>query len=184
MIYAVSNGAVTNYSASPGFGYGSLFDHTTWAAVSFATKVALIADGGSALTAFPVGTVTVWNDASNLTVTYDITLAPWVITETHVDVQTSASAIPQTKKGNPKVGKFAYKSEHASPGVTTYTETIPLANIPALAGDPVVIAAQAVVVIFEMIEEVVVVVDEESAWGEGLGFDGRNWAMYFEYTVR
>ena len=25
---------------------------------------------------------------------------------------------------------------------------------------------------------------DETAWGEGLEFPGKNWAMYFEYTVQ
>lgn len=83
--------------------------------IGTASAVDLIADGGSAATEFTVGTVTVTNDGDNLVVTYDITLAPWAITETHVDVQTEADAFPQTKSGNPKVGKFAHHTEHAPP---------------------------------------------------------------------
>ena len=148
------------------------------------TTVDLIADGGDAY--LNVGNVDVSIVGDDFVVTYDITLAPWAITETHVDVQSELGDIPQTGSGNPKVGKFAHHTEHAPPGVTLVTHTIPLINIPAVAGETVVIAAHAVVEVLEWDEVEVewVLLDEETAWGEGSEFAvDRNWSMYFEYTI-
>ena len=55
----------------------------------------------------------------------------WRITETHVAVAESFEGIPQTKSGNPKVGKFAILDGPKSgikhdPPVKTYTYTYPL----------------------------------------------------------
>jgi len=59
-----------------------------------------------------VGNVEVWNDTDKLYIRYVVT-APWRLTETHLHVAKSLDGIPQTKKGNPKPGKFDYKGEHA-----------------------------------------------------------------------
>jgi hypothetical protein len=72
-----------------------------------------------------VGFVDITNDDTNLYVTYQINLAGWRITETHVAVGTSLSAIPRNKSGNPQVGHFEFSEVH-DPSVTTWTETIPL----------------------------------------------------------
>lgn len=87
-----------------------------------------------------VGTVSVWNDETTLYVQY-MTDADWVIGETHLAVATSLEGIPQTKKGNPKVGKFAYHAQH-DPWVTEYTYAMP---VPQVTGTKVYIAAHAVV---------------------------------------
>jgi hypothetical protein len=69
------------------------------------------------------GDVLVWNDADNLYVRYE--LEGWCMNETHVHVADALDGIPQTKKGNPKPGKFDYKTDH-DPCVTEYTYEIPL----------------------------------------------------------
>lgn len=88
-----------------------------------------------------VGTVTVSNDATNLYVEYSTT-GGWLLGETHLAVATSLSGIPQTKTGNPKVGKFDHQMEH-DPPVTDYTYTISLADAGYDPGDALVIAAHA-----------------------------------------
>ena len=58
-----------------------------------------------------VGELQVWNDAENLYVKYVLD-SDWCLTEYHLHVATSLGDIPQTKKGNPKPGQFAYKAEY------------------------------------------------------------------------
>jgi hypothetical protein len=89
-------------------------------------------------------------------------------------------AIPQTKSGNPKVGKFPYKGEGLG-GITTIEFTIPLSEIPggAEVSDRLAIAAHAVVSR---------PCGEETAWGncgtpKGY-FQGHNWAVFYYYTVQ
>ena len=123
-----------------------------------------------------VGTVTVRDDGTNLFVTYETTTGGWVLSETHLAVETSVEAIPQ-KNGNPIPGKFEYKTDHSS-STTSYTYEIPLGDWKV--GDTLVVAAHAVVQLKESGE----VVQEETGWGEGDDFHGKNCAMYFEYTVK
>ncbi|MFC2071335.1 hypothetical protein ACFLUU_01260 [Chloroflexota bacterium] len=130
-----------------------------------------------------VGNVQVWNDGNNLHVKYNITVAGWQLTETHLAVATAIADVPQTKKGNPKVGKFPYAEPDGD-------YTIELAWAP---GTTLVIAAHAVVLYTESCDPPIV--REETAWGMGLycngrdwvnsiPFEGSNWAEYFEYKVQ
>ena len=82
----------------------------------------LIADGGDSET--EVGDVLVWNDGTNLHVKYTTTDG-WELTQTHLAVADNVSAIPQTKTGNPKPGRFAYKTKH-NPAVSEHTYIISL----------------------------------------------------------
>ncbi len=84
-----------------------------------------------------VGTVTVWDDGTDLYVEYETTDG-WLMTETHLAVENGEANIPQTKKGNPIPGHFTYSMEH-DPPVPDYTYTI---TLPA---GPLYIAAHAVV---------------------------------------
>jgi hypothetical protein len=124
----------------------------------------------------PVGDVSVSDDGTNLTVTYVITNESWVINETHLAVAGSLDAIPQTKRNNPIPGQFEYKNESQDLSITEYTYVIPLDG---LSGD-VIIAAHAEVV---HLNETGFVDQEETAWGNGTSFAGKNWAMYFTYTI-
>jgi hypothetical protein len=87
-----------------------------------------------------VGTVSVWNDGTNLYVTYSTTDG-WEMTETHLAVANSLGGIPQTKTFNPIPGKFPYSTIHG-PAVTEFTYTVPLAGL----GTNLYIAAHAKVV--------------------------------------
>jgi hypothetical protein len=118
-----------------------------------------------------VGGVTVWNDADYIYVQYTTT-GDWWITETHLHIATDLNGIPQTRKGNPKVGKFDYQTEH-DPSVQTYTYTIPIPTGWSYE-DSYVIAAHAVVQNS---------IQVETAWGEGFNFPGGSWAMYFDCTL-
>jgi hypothetical protein len=63
-----------------------------------------------------VGDVQVWNDGTNVNVTYVLDPAPndpleigdWCMTKTHLDAQLDWKDIPQTKKHSPIPGKFAH----------------------------------------------------------------------------
>ena len=87
------------------------------------------------------GTLTVTNDGINLYVEYQTTDG-WEMTETHLDVTCKPEDFPQTKKGNPKVGQFAYFNEY-DPAVILDTYTISFSEIGCNA--PFYIAAHAVV---------------------------------------
>ncbi len=91
--------------------------------------------------------------------------------ETNTEIAEDLGAIPQTRSGNPKPGKFEDNQEHDCVAEYTYSE--PVTSLCA------VVAAHAVV---EMELDRAV---SETAWGDGTGFPGRNWAEYIlqECTV-
>ncbi|HCC70039.1 MAG TPA: hypothetical protein DEQ09_02655, partial [Bacteroidales bacterium] len=84
------------------------------------------------------GVVEVTSDEDNLYVKY-ITDG-WGITETHLSVTSSLEDVPGWP-GNPEIGKFNYKGEHADLDEVTYT--IPLSDFPGVKS--FVILAHAVV---------------------------------------
>jgi len=111
-----------------------------------------------------VGAVWVWNNETHLSVMYDT----WVgMHETHLAVAGSFEDIPQTKSGNPKVGKFPYKHEGLG-GAMTDMYTIPHDFD---AGTELIIAAHAALC------------NGETAWADCGGpdayFPGGNWATFF-----
>lgn len=82
----------------------------------------LIADGGEP-PGIVVGTVSVWNDGTDLTVTYEITDLDWIITETHLYV---GQNIPFTSTP----GQFPYDDGDADLVTdTVVTYVIPLDDI-------------------------------------------------------
>lgn len=115
-----------------------------------------------------VGNVLVWDDGAYLYVKFQ-TQDDWVLTVTQLDVASSVADIPQNQAGNPVPGHFNYSSEYdKANGVTADTYRIPLP------GANVVIAAHAGVSLRTSGQT-------EGAWGDGSGFSGNNWAMYFWY---
>ncbi|MEZ4649637.1 MAG: hypothetical protein R3E97_12805 [Candidatus Eisenbacteria bacterium] len=124
-----------------------------------------------------VGTVTVENDGVELCVTYQ-TSGDWLLYETHLDIRLELGDVPQTKSGNPKVGKFAHS--HDLSGVTSDEYCFSLSELGYTSGMNLVVAAHGVV------ERVVdgQSVQEETAWGEGPEFPGNSWAMYLGHTVQ
>lgn len=128
----------------------------------------------------PVGTVTVTDDGTYLIITFSLNEG-WQLNETHVDVQDDPKDFPMTKKGNPKVGHFAYHNEthYLYPGTIEYKYVIPLsADI-----EVYYIAAHAVVSTLITDEDGNQYWLEETAWGKGEPFPWNNWAMYFRYQV-
>jgi len=127
--------------------------------------------------AIGAGNVLVWNDAQNLYVSYR-TADCWALGETHVAVAASLEGIPQTSKGNPKVGQFQYAGVH-QPNVAEYTYAIPLGDYSG--------AAQLFIAAHAEVKKTCgpgKAAGEETAWAQGNGFPGKNWAMYFAYGVR
>jgi len=123
-----------------------------------------------------VGEVKVWNDGEYLHVKYETT-DDWYLVETHLHVATSFEGIPQTKKGNPKPGKFDIKWPH-DPPVQNHEYWVKLEWDP---GTKLYIAAHAAVVRINGSGERV---QEETAWGDGNDFPWKNWATYFTYVVQ
>ena len=148
-----------------------------------AIEVDLIADGGSFATAFDAGDVEVTSDGTNLTVTITVNQAvnPWELVESHVHVAADAADVPQ-KNGNPRPGKFDYAD--SDPEATTVTPTVHEYEIPLGAIDdeePFVVAVHVAIEWLDEGESAETFDDtlyEESGWGEGPDFDGKNWAMY------
>ena len=131
-----------------------------------------------------VGVVKMWQGdfegTPHLFVEYNTEGYCWVITETHLAFATTVAGIPQTKKGNPRPGRFPYKEEYSEPQ-TVVPWRIPMAEIYGTPlPDPLpdlVVAAQAVVRPCEGN-------GAETAWGNCLDFPGPRWAHYFVYTGR
>ena len=134
------------------------------------------------------GSLTVSTDNTNLYVAYkancSVETGSWTLKATHLYVG-DCEAMPITAKGNPKIGKFPYKTEHGS-GVSEYIYSIPLSEIDSC----FCLAAHAEVdcggecddsVDFET--EADGYCGEETAWAEGNEFPGNSWAMYVEFCM-
>jgi hypothetical protein len=145
--------------------------------------VDLIADGGSEETAIVVGTVTTQlNDDGTWTVTY-ATTGSWVIQTTHLHLACDVAGFPHTRTGNPRVGRFDYQWMN-NPPVNEWSYVVPDPGC-CDNGLPTLFAAHAEVIDTEDCwdtdgDGVPDTCREETAWGAGLDFPGRNWAMYFQ----
>lgn len=161
-------------------------------------KVDLIAGSRSAHGGTDVGDVTVSDSASvgtDGTVNVNLTIKfsaedPWLLAETHLAVAESLDDIPQSGGRNPKPGKFEYKWEAETTNDVVSSYEYPAITLEGLEpGATVYIAAHAAVITLGEDADgdgYPDVVENESAWGEGeegQEFSGRNWAMYFTYTV-
>jgi hypothetical protein len=104
------------------------------------------------------------------------------------------AAIPQTKKGNARPGQFDYcdlDPEATSVTPTEHVYTIPLADIGVELGDAIVVAVHTAIEYVEIVGEPDDIDDsepdilhEETAWGQGPEIsEGRDWAMYIEFTI-
>ena len=133
----------------------------------------LIADGGDEY--IDVGDIIIWQDADYLYVQY-VTTDGWYMTETHLDVAEALADIPQTKKNNPKIGKFAINEEHAPTQDVTYTfDWDSDWSILYIAAHAVVQKDISLTQCTEPDWRI------ETAWGEGPDFGGKSWAMYIYY---
>ena len=70
------------------------------------------------------GKVTITDDGANITVTYE-TSGGWMLDGTHLAVEADFADIPQTGKGNPKVGKFECSGEGINDTTMEYVIPIP-----------------------------------------------------------
>lgn len=75
----------------------------------------------------PVGTVYVWNDATNLYVEIDMD-SGWCMTESHVAAASTLAGIPQVN-GNPPPGQFPYGDTYSPCEAGGDTFTIPLVGL-------------------------------------------------------
>jgi len=114
-----------------------------------------------------IGTVTVTNDFDYIYFTFE-TLSQYPMTETKVHVAETIEEFPMTKRGNPKVGHFDYKTDH-DPGVYSYQYAVPLGNFEI--GGTILFMAHAVI-------------GTETAWAGCLETEGSSWATYCDYTLQ
>src|SRR4030042_6380626 len=130
-----------------------------------------------------VGDVNVSYDSvsGNLTVEFVVVTDNWTLAEIHVHASKTIEDIPQTKKGNPIPGKFEYSAEYL-PADRVTSDTFVIAVGPIDEGDTIYVAAHAGVGELGGEDEIV---QDESAWGDGEGFKGANWAtcIVFMYEV-
>jgi len=113
-----------------------------------------------------VGTVTVFTNASGITVVYDTGDSGWGLKETHLYVGTE-----EPTKAAP--GRFPYKNEKLG-GATNDEYFVPLEDLGVGCGATVYLATHAVV---SKPGE-----GSETAWGDGERF-WKNWAMCFPVEV-
>lgn len=122
------------------------------------------------------GTITVYNDADYIYVTYN-TANGYVLTQTHLYVG-NCEAIPVNKKGNPVPGLFPYKNTHNN--ITSFTYQVPISAIGM--NNCGCVAAHAAVVKLDSNGNVI---DSQTAWGAGTSITPGNgsWGTKFEYCT-
>lgn len=95
----------------------------------------------------------------------------WVIKLTHLYAG-DRDGIPETKKGNPKPGVFEKKMDYSANIISDFEVEYKI--LAEAFEDCFYIAAHAEVEKSDGSQA-------ETAWGEGEGFEGNSWAMYFEF---
>lgn len=122
-----------------------------------------------------VGTVTVWNDGTNVYVHYQTT-GDYRLKKTHLYVG-ACSAIPVNNSGNPRIGLYPYQTAHGTTGVQSFTYTIPASSLPA--GTCLCVSAHSEIVAFNSSGQQTF---NQTGWGQGEQInDGGSWAMKFGY---
>lgn len=116
------------------------------------------------------GEIQTWNDDDYIYVKY-VAYPDWTISETHLEVRSVLVDIPQNK-GGPIPGQFTYKDEW-DPRVAEVEYKVPMTFEP---GTLVYVAAHAVMVSPTQ--------GSETGWGGDQEFPGKNWALYYTYTVQ
>lgn len=140
-----------------------------------------IAEGNECLTTsliagqnYTAGTITVSTDGVDLIITYCTDGTGWTLDASHLSIgDCGEQEIPTTGSGNPKVGHFEHSDEHEN-GTTTVVYKISLDAV-ELSGELYCFAAHAEVTGPNG--------QGETAWGEGLDFDGNSWAMYVQSSL-
>lgn len=123
-----------------------------------------------------VGTVTVWNDAVNVYVAYQLD-GDYKLTQTHLFAGTCGT-MPVNNSGNPQIGRFPFKQTHGA-GVSLYVYTIPRSSLPI---GCLCIAAHAAIVAYNSTGTIVF---SQTGWGQGSQVTGGgSWAMQFGYCIQ
>ncbi len=117
------------------------------------------------------GTVSVDSDGENLIITYS-TNEGWTIDLTHLSIGDCTQSIPTTGSGNPKVGKF----EHTEPHSADTNNVIYMIDLNAMIDEHEIDDLYC----FAAHAEVTGPTGEETAWAQGIEFEGNSWAMYVE----
>ncbi len=116
-------------------------------------------------------------ETEDLWVTYNTTNG-WELTEAHLWVGQSLNDMPQTNKGNPKVGNFPYNSGDIA-GETTYTFIVPLEDFggeEGLCGEELLAAAHCAL---RKVDEDGTY-QTETGWADGYRMVSKgNWATFF-----
>jgi len=118
------------------------------------------------------------NVTGDLTVEFVVVSENWSLAETHVHVAATLGDIPQTKKGNPIPGKFDYFDEYV-PANRITSDNFVIAVGQLEAGETIYVAAHAEMVELDAENQII---QEESAWADGEGFEGANWATYIVFV--
>jgi hypothetical protein len=124
----------------------------------------------------PVGSVTVSNSEDTLYLLV-ATRDGWSMTLSHLALGCDPAELPQTRSGNPVPGRFPYSRSYIPPA-SQDLYALPLPSFPCR---EIFVAFHADVAQLDSSGRTV---REESAWAAGEPFPGRNWGMYFRYSVR
>ena len=112
----------------------------------------------------PVGAVQISQNPATCTATVTLkTTYPWCITEAHLATGETLGDIPQTRKGNPIPGQFADSAYPACEGQVVF-ENVTGGSLFAVHA-----------VVYDTLNGT-----DETAWGAGTAFAGKNWATYVE----
>lgn len=127
-------------------------------------------------------------NGENLVVTYT-TSGEWELKEAHLWTGGCTSDMPQTKKGNPKIGNFPYNSGDIT-GSTSHSFTVPLDSLCCLSFEEECNQDALCSTIFYAAAHASVGIPDgsggylqtETGWGSGDQIVERgSWAMYFDY---
>ncbi|UCH09801.1 MAG: hypothetical protein JSU61_11385 [Fidelibacterota bacterium] len=128
------------------------------------------------------GAVSLSADGDTLYVAYQTT-GDWELLETHLWIGEDLADMPQTRKGNPKIGNFPYRSGSLEEGTTRFSFAIP---VEVLGGEPYVcdrtfyLAAHAVVGQPDGNGGY----ETETGWADGDRFVSRgSWATFFSVIL-
>lgn len=126
------------------------------------------------------GTVCVSVDGENLVITYE-TKDGWELTEAHLWLGENLADMPQTRKGNPKIGNFPFNSGNIT-GQTTFSFSISTAELggePYLCDKTIFVAAHAAL----RKDNGDGTYQTETGWADGDKFVERgSWATFFSFT--
>lgn len=126
------------------------------------------------------GTVCVSVEGENLKVTYQ-TKDGWELTEAHLWLGENLSEMPQTRKGNPKIGNFPFNSGDII-GETSFSFYVPIADLggePYLCDKTIFVAAHAAL----RKDNGDGSYQTETGWADGDKFvDRGSWATFFSFT--